>query len=102
MLGKMPVAAITRNDLARGVNELSARYADKTVRNAHGLLAAMINAAVRDDLNRKSPCAAIRLPRRTAHETPEPRFLTQAEFDDLLDAIPVHWRPLILCLVGTG
>jgi integrase len=102
IIGSLPITLVTRDEVARGVNELSARYADKSVANAHGLLAAMMKAAVRDDLIEKSPCADIRLPRRTEHETAEMRFLTQAEFDDLLHAIPTHWQPLILCLVGTG
>jgi integrase len=102
IIGSLPITLVTRDAVARGVNELSARYADKSVANAHGLLAAMMKAAVRDDLIDKSPCADIRLPRRTAHETAEMRFLTHAEFDDLLHAIPVHWQPLILSLVGTG
>jgi integrase len=102
IIGSLPITLVTRDAVARGVNDLSARYSDKSVANAHGLLAAMMKAAMRDDLIDKSPCADIRLPRRTEHETAEMRFLTQAEFDDLLHAIPTHWQPLILCLVGTG
>jgi hypothetical protein len=62
---------MTGDDVAHSVTVLSDNYADKTVANAHGLLAAMLTEAVNSDLVPASPCRGIRLPRRTAHEEVE-------------------------------
>jgi integrase len=62
IFGKMPVTLVNHDAVARAVNELSDGRADKSIANAHDLLASMMNAAVRDDLIDKSPCASTRLP----------------------------------------
>jgi integrase len=101
-LGHLPLRSIDRERVAAQVNALSARYADKTVANAHGLLSAMLATAALDDLVQSNPCKGVRLPRRTAHEVVEHRFLSHEEFARLLAEIPEHYQPLIMLLAGTG
>lgn len=101
-LGPMPLASIARPDIAAVVNELSTTKADKTVRNAYGVISSCFKIAVQDGLIPVSPCAGIRLPRRTEHTATEMRFLTHAEWARLYDALPKHYRPLFTTLIGTG
>lgn len=102
-LGSLPVSAISEELVARAINDqVRAGKSDKTIRNAHGLLAAMMKAAVRDKLTDSSPCEHIALPRHSEHRRVEMRFLTHDEWDQLLDALPAHYRPLFTFLVGTG
>jgi hypothetical protein len=46
LIGHLHLHLLSRDDVARSVNALSARYCDKSVANAHGLLAAMMAEAV--------------------------------------------------------
>lgn len=101
-LGSMPLDAVTREHVARVVNELSGTKSDKTVKNAYGILATAFKVAVRDGLIPDTPCKDIRLPRRTEHEAAEMRFLTHEEWLLLYDALPLHYRPLFTFLIGTG
>jgi integrase len=98
----LPLRGITREQVAAAVNTYSATRADKSVANAHGLLSAMMATAVSEGHAAKNPCAGIRLPRRTAHETVPKRFLTPDEFHRLLEQIPRHYRPLVATLAASG
>ncbi len=102
LIGATPLDRITPDTVAAAVNKLSARYADKSVANAHGLLAAMLTGAVRRGHLAANPCDETRLPRRTAHEVTEHRYLTHAEFHALQTVIPAHYQPLVMTLAGTG
>jgi integrase len=101
-LGHLPLRLVDRESIAAQVNVLSAMRADKTVRNSHGLLAAMMAVAATEGHITRNPCTGIRLPRRTAHETVEHRYLTHNEFEQLLDHIPTHYHPLVMLLIGSG
>lgn len=71
-----------------------------TVRNAHGLLFQIMQDAVKVyRLIRANPCANTKLPDEVDVEM---RFLTPAEADRLIAALPPHWRPLVLFLLATG
>jgi integrase len=73
----------------------------KTIRNCHGILHTILEAACAPTyrLIRANPCRSTTLPR---WQRKEMRFLTDPEIARLIAALPVHWRPLILLLVGTG
>lgn len=101
-LGGKPLAAITREDIARVVNELSKTKADKTVWNAYGVIASCFKVATQDGVIPASPAAKIRLPRHTEHERTEMRFLSHEEWDLLAEYLPAHYLPLFTTLVGTG
>jgi integrase len=70
-----------------------------TVRNAHGLLHQILAYAAKRRLMRSNPCSETKLPEKVDTEM---RFLTPAEADRLVAALPPHWRPLILFLLATG
>ena len=71
----------------------------KTISNCHGLLHTICTAAIGAKRIRLNPCSSTNLPRR---EPKEMRFLTDPEIGRLVTALPPHWRPLVMLLVGTG
>lgn len=71
----------------------------KTAANAHGLLHKILSEAVVARLIRTNPCATTKLGQKVHHEM---QFLTEPEAERLLSAMPEHYRPLILLLLGTG
>ncbi len=73
--------------------------ADKTIANAHGLLSAVLSAAGRR-YGLPNPAEGVRLP--SDGEAEEMVFLTPAEYDRLLGAVPEYWQPLVALLAGTG
>ncbi|MFI6759402.1 tyrosine-type recombinase/integrase [Micromonospora sp. NPDC050417] len=76
------------------------RLAPKTVRNAHGLLSQVMKWAITSrKLIRSNPCGGTRLPDEVFTEH---YYLTPAEADRLIAALPEHWRPLVLFLLATG
>jgi integrase len=99
-LGHLRLSQISREQLARTVNEIQS--SDKTVKNAWGILATMLKVAVIDGHLPRSPALGVKLPRRTAHLKVEHRYLTHDEWWDLLDATPAHWQPFVWMLAGTG
>lgn len=99
-IGGIPLAVFSRKAAADWVNRLAkSGLAGKSIANRHGLLSAAMNAAVLDGLIPANPCKGIRLPRTDTHEMV---FLTRAEYAAIHEALPAHWRPLALTLVGTG
>jgi integrase len=111
-LGHMRLNQIEHEDVALAVNDYAQTItgkgharnlvSDKTVANAHGLLAAMMRSAIRKGHMTKDPCADIQLPDRTGHTRIEARFLTHDEFKRLHDVLPEHYRPFYVFLAGTG
>ncbi|WP_293783627.1 site-specific integrase [uncultured Aeromicrobium sp.] len=109
LIGDLRLDQIDRETVATAVAKLTTRggrggrgYSDKSIRNQHGLLSAMLGTAVIDRIIDANPCDHIRLPRRTEHETIEKRFLTEDEFWAIWSNITDHYRPLLEFLVGTG
>lgn len=70
-----------------------------TVRNAHGLLHQIMDAAIHARLIRSNPCTKTKLPEKIDVEM---MFVTPAEADRLIAAMPEHYRPLIVFLLATG
>lgn len=102
MLGRYPVDAITRAHVARWVNADDGRVAPKTIKNAHSVLSAVLESAVRDGLIPLNPARGTRLPRTGEQDVEEIRYLTYGEFDRLLAATPAYWQPFMILLFGTG
>jgi integrase len=100
LLGHYRLSQLNRELIAKAVQQIPG--SDKTVKNAWGVLATMLKVAVADGHLPKSPAAGIKLAKRTSHEKTEHRYLTEAEFWQVLDDTPEHWRPLIAMLGGTG
>jgi integrase len=73
--------------------------AEKTIRNAHGVLYAMMQDAVDNRLIRGNPCYRTGLPRVRFREQ---RYLDEAEIGRLVEATPTHWRPQVVLMLSTG
>ncbi|QAX95582.1 integrase [Mycobacterium phage Nibb] len=100
LLGQIPLAALTSDDVARWVQALAERgLAGKTISNKHGFLSSALNAAVRAGHLAANPAASARLPRT---ERAEMVFLTHDQYAKLHDNITPHWQPLVEFLVASG
>jgi integrase len=73
--------------------------APKSIRNTHGLLHRILDAAVGERLIRINPATGTSLPRKVHHEM---RFLNPPEMARLLAACPEDYRPLVLLFLATG
>jgi integrase len=73
--------------------------APKTIRNAHGLLYALMQDAVDEKLLRQNPCYRTGLPKVNPREQ---RYLDTAEIGRLVAALPPHWRPQVILMIATG
>ncbi|WP_342342594.1 tyrosine-type recombinase/integrase [Mycobacterium asiaticum] len=100
VLGVMPLAALSREDIALWVNAMQEEGASgKTIANKQRFLSGAMNAAVAGGHITTNPCRGLRLPR---WERREMVFLTESEFAILLNAVTEYWRPLVTFLVASG
>lgn len=102
ILGKLRVDEIEDTDIARFVNALDGKAAPKTIKNAHSLLSSVLESAVRKRIIPSNPAKGTRLPRSGEQDTTEMRLLDHTEFDQLHDAFPEDYRPLLMLLFGAG
>lgn len=99
-LGDIPLAALSRDDIARWINDMAADGASgKTIANKHGYLAGALNAAVAAKQIPTNPCDGNKLPRWDREEM---TFLTHDEFATLHDAVSEYWKPIVQFLVASG
>lgn len=102
-LGHLPVNQVTRDDLARVINIMAATHSQKTIRNHHGLISAVLGRAVEEGWVTKNPAKKMDLPDgSTAHDAAEMRVLTPEEFHRIEERMPEHYRPFVRFLVGSG
>lgn len=73
--------------------------ASKTIRNVHGVLYSLMQAAVENRLIRTNPCYRSGLPKVQFRER---RYLDEEEIGRLVAAMPPHWRPLVVLMLATG
>ncbi|AXH47071.1 tyrosine integrase [Mycobacterium phage Asayake] len=100
VLGPIPLAALTGDDIAKWVQALADRgLKGKTISNKHGFLSSALNAAVRAGRIPGNPAAGARLPRT---EKAEMVFLTREQYAKLHDNITLPWQPLVEFLVASG
>lgn len=105
LLGDYKLAEVDRLVVVGWVAELLAGneerdpLAEKTIRNVHGVLYSLMQAAVDGQLIRANPCYRTGLP-KVPHK--EMRFLDEAETARLVAATPPYWRPLVVTLLATG
>ena len=106
-LGDMPLNAIEKQDVGRWIEwqerQTPARgngapLSAKTIRNYHGLLSSVLQAAVPKYID-ANPAHKTRM---SAGQKQQAAFLSRAEFAQLLVHIPERWQPLVLFLAGTG
>lgn len=108
MLGGHELDDISRLVVARWVGDLRAGrthvtkpqpLSRKTAANAHGLLHKILGAAVEDRLIPENPCHRTKLGQKEHHEMV---FLTEQQAERLVLAMPEHWHPLVMFLLGSG
>jgi integrase len=88
-----PLAAITRGDIVRMINEIAERGAPFQARNAFGHVRTFYNWAVENELVAMSPCSAIRLARLLGPKPTRTRVLTHPELRSLWAATEVLGYP---------
>lgn len=74
-------------------------YAAATIGKAYQIVSRAFRVAVTDGIITRSPCREVKLPKI---ETPERRFLSPAEVEELADTIEVRYRTLVLTGAYTG
>lgn len=92
-LGHRPLRQVRPSEVRTWVTSLQTRYAPSTVYALHRRLAQLFTDAVHDGLVPKSPCS-----RRTSPPAPKqrPYVATTDQVWALHDALPAHFRPVIL------
>jgi integrase len=108
VLGELPIDAIERDDVGRwlawqekqpSTRSQTGLVSAKTMRNYHGLLSAILKAAVAKKLREDNPAFKMRLSKGVKREAV---FLSPAEFRTLLHFTPAYYQPFVLFLAGTG
>lgn len=101
-LDDLPLTLITRSHVTSIVNDLDrAGRSPKTIKQAIYLLSTCLQLAVDERHITANPCRNVRLPKQQIGGT-KPRFLTHDEAAQLVQAMPDHYRPLVIFLLGTG
>lgn len=101
-LQPLPLPQVTRSHVTTIVNRLDNQgLSSKTIKNIIHMLSSVMALAIDEGHATKNPCRRIRLPAESL-DAVDARFLEPDEFARLHDAMPEHYRPLLLFLVGTG
>jgi integrase len=99
-IGDRPMNRITRSDIQALVKRwVEDGAAPGTTHLRYACVATMFRAAVKDDMIRKTPCDAIRLPEIPHRDM---RVLTAQEGHALADVIKPRYRALVLLGYGCG
>ncbi|WP_345752587.1 site-specific integrase [Microbacterium rhizophilus] len=95
--GRVPIGAIRYSDVRAWVTELSSHRGATTVIRAYGILASVLDTAVRDRRIHENPARGIKLPRKR----PKRRvYLTHAQVDQL--AAEATYPEVVYFLAYTG
>lgn len=101
-LDGLPLGLISRTHVTSLVNRLDAAgRAPKTIKQTVNMLSTCLQLAIDEGHMATNPCRRVRLPQQSL-DTVEARFLTHDEARTLIDAMPAHYRPLVVFLLGTG
>jgi integrase len=106
VLGDYPIDAIDQATVGKWVAWQEAQphhrtgkpVAAKTVKNRHGILSAILGAAMKNGLRPDNPARGASLSRGVPNE---PVFLSLEEFRRVTDALPDKWKPLAAFLIGS-
>lgn len=112
ILGPIPLAKLTEEDIANWVTTMQATNGRRTkrppaansIRHKHAFLSGALGKAVPRHIP-ANPAAGRRLPKTTSEDDDSDistRMLSRDEFDRLLAAITEPWRPLTEFLVASG
>lgn len=75
-------------------------WSPKSIRNAHGLLSAVLNNAIAAERLSRNVARGVKIPGDA--QTAEKEIFTTAEFARFLDCMTPHYIPLTVFLVATG
>jgi integrase len=98
-LGRLQLRQIRPSTMQAWVKGLTGTLAPSTVAVAHGVVASVMKAAVRDRLIPSSPCEGTRLPED--HRDPVVPLTTDGVVA-LTEAVPDRWRALVVLGAATG
>lgn len=101
-LGYIAADQLTRDDVARAVNDLGRSYSHKSLENQRGLLSGVVQRAVEHGHLTKNHAKGIRLPRGQEGERVEMRIITPEEYAGVIERVAEHYRPFVDFLAGTG
>ena len=90
--GGQEVGSITPRQVQAAVDALAAKYQPSSVRSYYGTLRTCFLYAVERDLISRTPCRAIKLPKKSEDEK---RVIEPAELHALADAVGEKWRCFI-------
>jgi integrase len=98
--GDRTLVGVDPMDIRRWVADLEQRgYAAATIGKAYQIVSRAFRVAVTDGIITRSPCREVKLPKI---ETPERRFLSPGEVEELADTIETRYRALVLTGAYTG
>ena len=95
--GSRRVGSIRHTEVTAWIAELALERSPTTVKRAHGILAAILDSAVRDRRIAANPARAVKLPRKSRKPRP---YLTHAQVERLATAS--RYPDLVLFLAYTG
>lgn len=102
-LGHLRLDAIERMSIQRVIVSMTdAAKSPKTIKNAYGVLASILNYAVIDKLIPGSPCRGVKLPKSQRQSRTHMELIEWEEWETLRDEFPDHWLPLVTTLIHTG
>jgi integrase len=100
VIGDRPLGAIRPTEVQALVRRLGEQLAPSTVAVVFGRVVAVFRAAVHDRIIVSSPCVDIRLPASAPPATLQ--VLESEQVLSLAEAMPCHYRALVLTGAGTG
>jgi integrase len=98
-LGALQLRALTPSTIQAWVKDLTTSLAPSTVAVAHGVVASICKAAVRDRVLVSNPCEGTRLP-EDHRDVVVP--LTTEQVHALVAALPERWQALVVLGAATG
>lgn len=101
-LGDKRLRSIRSDDIAALVAELSETYKPSTVTLTYSYVATIFKAAVEAREVARTPCVGVKMP-EVADDAVDPKtVLTVEQVFALVDAMPEHFRALVILAAGTG
>lgn len=101
-LGSTKASAVKHRDIVEWIKWMQEQgRGPKTISNAHGLLSAGMETAVRRGYRPSNPCKGVRLP-KAATVGDDATMITQTDFLAIEAHLPAHFKPFFWFLVGTG
>lgn len=98
-LAHRPIGSVTNQEVVDWVKMRREIVAEKTVKNEHAFLSALLGRAVEERIVSINVAKGVKIREGLQREM---TFLTPAEFKQLLDVFPERWKHVPLLLAGTG